>query len=430
VSAAAAPLPAACLAGLARVDDPLLAGRYRRALEALGVHAPELAAFHLDAAGYSPELADALGDAAYLGAGPLEARAVWVGPAQLAAPLCHPGLGFAAEALRRFDAERSRELGELTLRDALIVEVAPEGESPTEPRALADPERIELRLRTPEGLLEGVRRLEALGRELLESEERWLDDAFLGSMVALAGRVRGLPELAAGFERGSERLAPFFFSPAFGGSYLIEEPGASAARATSFVLAGELRPGPAPEAPRSRRGRRVELRPLVPEEALGVLEAHRIARVDLGFFRARPAALERIRERLACEACLAREPERARARLAPREVAEVLRDASALADDDRELEEVTRRLLAGRGGVDPAGLAPANRLRLAVPTAARPAVRRFVRHVQAFLDPQDAELAWRAAPDLLFARLPGLSAARRAALAARLAAAGEVADGD
>jgi hypothetical protein len=57
-----------------------------------------------------------------------------------------------------------------------------------------------------------------------------------------------------------------------------------------------------------------------------------------------------------------------------------------------------------------------------VPSAARPAVRRFVRHLQAFLDPRDAELAWRAAPDLFFARLPALTAERRAACAARVAA--------
>jgi hypothetical protein len=417
---AASPLPQALLAGLQRVDDPLLAGRYREALAALGVRAPALGAFHVDAAGYSPELAEALGDPGYLGTGPLEARAIWVGAAQLAGPLVHPGLGFAAEALRRFAAARERELAELLLREALIVEIAPEGPPVAEPGALADPERVELRVRTPSGLVEAARRLDALGREFLASDERWLDDDFIGVLLDLAKRVRGLPALAPGFEQESHRLAPFFFSPAFGGAYLVEEPGASAAHAATFVLAAEAGAPRGGGARRSARGRRLELRPLAADEALGVLEAHHIARVDLASWRARPAALERMRERLALEVRLARAPERPPDRLGPHEVAEALGDASALEPLDRELEEVTRRILGGRGGVDPASLAPANRLRLAVPTTTRPPVVAFVRHLQAFLDPQDSELAWRAAPDLFFARLPGLSAARRACLAARL----------
>ncbi len=421
MSPGAPPLPPALVAELFRVDDPLLAGRYREALAALGVRAPELPAFHVDAAGYSPEVAEALGDAGYLGAGPLEARAVWIGAGQLGRALVHPGLGFAALALPRYVAARTRELGELLLREALILEIAPEGATVLEPAALADPERIELRLRTPSGLLEAARRLDALGREFLASDERWLDDDFIGTLLALAARVRGLPELAPGFEHGSERLPPFLFSPAFGGAYLVEEPGASAARAATFVLAAELGARPGGEPPRSRRGRRLELRPLTPDEALGVLEAHRIARLDLGLWRARPAELERIRERLALEVHLARDPERAPGRLGPREVADARQGVSALAPAERELEAVARRLLGGRGGVDAKDLLPENRLRLALPTAARPAVRRFVRHVQAFFDPADAELAWRAAPDLFFARLAGLSAARRAELAARLA---------
>ena len=58
-------MPARLLRGFFRVDDPLLVSRYRAALETIGAPIPDLATgrtFHVDAAGYSPELAAELDD--------------------------------------------------------------------------------------------------------------------------------------------------------------------------------------------------------------------------------------------------------------------------------------------------------------------------------------------------------------------------------
>jgi hypothetical protein len=400
-------------AGLLRVDDPLLARRYREGLQALGASSEGPPAFHLDAAGYSPEWAEALGDAFYLGAGPLEASGVLVTPAQLRGPVAHPGFGFAEAAWRRLAAGAAREIAELTLREALLVEAGPEGGGVSEPRALADPEALELRLRTPGGLIEGQRRLAERQREFLASERLWLDDEFLAELANLAGRVRGLPELADGFERARARLAPVLFTPAYGGAYRIEEPGAAAgdASTTLLVVTGS------PAAGRSRRGRRIEWLPLEPEAALGVLERHEIARVDPDAWRAQPGALARLRQGLAAALCLA-EPERAPASFDAASLEDALRKGAAqLPDGARELEDVTRELAAGRRGPAAGSLAPATRLALAVPTSTRPEVQRSVRHLQAFFAPWDLRLALAEAPDLLFARFASAPAGLRERLA-------------
>jgi hypothetical protein len=415
-------LPAALTRGLSRVEDGLLVARYRAGLAALGVPVPPDCAFHVDAAGWSPEVADALRDPFYLGAGPLEARALVLGAAQLGAPLVHPGLGFGAEAFRAALAAHGSALAALTLRDVVLVEIEAEGAPLAEPRQLADPAALVVRLRTPGGLVEGARRLEAMSREFLESERRWLEDEFIAEMTALAARVRDLPALPAEVTR--HPLGPLFFCAAFGGAYVIEEPGASLVSATTCVLVADA--GCAAGDPRvSRRGRRVELLPLTVESGLEVLERHRIARLDLAFFRERPGALDRLRHWLAADVRLGRDPERAPELLGPADVAQTLRGDGELPEAHRELEDVAHRLRSARAPIDPSALAPLTRLRLTRPTARRPEVRRFVRHLQAFLDPVDPGRAWVDAPDLFFARLPRLAASRRAYLEHWLAAHGD-----
>jgi hypothetical protein len=404
------------------VEDALLAARYRAGLASLGVPAAPEAPFHVDAAGWSPELSDALGDPFYLGAGPLEGRALVLGAAQLGAPLVHPGLGFGAEAFHAAMAAQRSALAALTLRDVVVVEIGPEGAPLAEPRQLADPAALLVRLRTPGGLVEGARRLEAMSREFLESDRRWLEDDFVAEMAALASRVRDLPALPV--EAVRHRLAPLFFCAAFGGAYVIEEPGESLASASTCVLVADASRETG-EAPVSRRGRRVELVPLTVESALAVLERHRIARLDLAFFRERPEALDGLRHGLAADVRLGRDPALAPEPLAAADVAQTLRGEGEAPPLHRELEDVVQRLRGARAPIDPAALAPLTRLRLTRPASGRPEVRRFVRHLQAFLDPVDAGLAWAHAPDLFFARLPGLSAARRAYLERWLGAHGD-----
>ena len=190
--------------------------------------------------------------------------------------------------------------------------------------------------------------------------------------------MRGLPELAEGFERSRARLGAVFFSPAFGGAYRVEEPGAAASAAVTTLLVGEAPASPGREL-RSQRERRVELRRLDAENALAILERHRIARVDLDAWAARPKALAGLRPRGSASRCA--------------------------------------ELAAGRTGPDPAALAPASRLQLAVPTSTRPEVQRFVHHLQAFLAPADLGLAFAHAPDLLFARIAGVPTPLRERLA-------------
>ena len=416
-----APLPEVLRRDLFCVDDPLLLDRYRAALAALGVDAPAHPVLHVDAAGFSPEIADALGDACYLGAGALEGHAVVVCTEQLGARLVHPGLGFGAVAFRSVTRAAAREIGAITLREALILDFQSDAAPLADPRALADASALEVRARTPGGLVEGIARLEECKREFLRSDRLWLDDAFLRDLAALAERVRDLPPLPEGFAASRHPLA-LFFSPAFGGSYVIEESGASSRAATTCVLAGELTPVDASAASQpSARGRRVELRRLDAANAVELLEHHRIARLDLEALRPPDEAVERALHWIAADALLAKQPDAQVPVRELREAGRLLRQAGA-PPEFRDLEEIARRLRSPQAALDASALAPLQRLRLLSPASTRPAVRRFVRHLQAFLDPVDLGRAWRDAPDVFFARWVGLPPARRDHAARWLAA--------
>lgn len=413
MSRAAAPLPEPLRRELFRVDDPLLVERHGAALAALGAPNPGRSVFHVDAAGWSPEVADELGDPFYLGGSALEGHAVILSAEQLAARLVHPGLGFGAVPFRSVTRASAREIGAITLREPLLLDFQTDAAPLVGARALADASAALVRARTPGGLVEGIAQLEEWKREFLRSDRLWLDDAFIRDMAALAERVRDLPPLPAGFAASRHPLA-LFFSPAFGGSYVIEEPGASSRSATTVVLAGEPSPAATPEAAArpSVRGRLVEQRPLTADVALELLERHHIARIDLDALRPPRALLDGSLYWIAADAILAKEPEAELPVRDAREVGRRLRDAGA-PPEYLELEEVARRLRSPHASIDEAALAPLSRLRLLSPASTRPAVRRFVRHLQAFLDPVDPGRAWCHAPDVFFARWAGLSPARR-----------------
>jgi hypothetical protein len=418
--AAPSDLPARLLRGFFRLDDPLLVGRYNEALAAIGIPASERTSFHVDAAGYSPEIAADLGDPLHLCHGVLRAHAVIVAVEQLRAPLVHPGLGFAAEAYRRVAGAARREIARITLREPLIAEARDPDAHLTAPRQLADLSRFELRFRTPGGLLRGVQRLEALKEEFLRSERRWLDDEFIRDMADLARAVRDLGEMPDEFTASSHPLGPFY-TAAFGGSYVLEEAGASARSATTYVLCSDLS-GKEDRKRRSARGRKLALGLLEAGAAAGLLERHRVARLDAAALRSQPEILEGIAHWIAVDHLLSRDPEAAIGGLSPHRVVERMLELGDPPPDYVELAEVGRRVRSGRSKLDPDEMSALLRMRLLVPSSTRKPVRRFACHLRAFVDPVHLERAWRDAPDVFFARLPALSPTRRAYFASWLEA--------
>jgi hypothetical protein len=407
-------VPERLLRDLFPIDDELMESRYHAGLAQLDVSAPSLERFHIDAAGFSPEIAVALGDPHYLRSGTLHAHAIIVAPAQLNAALVHPSLGYAAEAFMRVTRSAAPEITRITLREPLLGEIRQSSTHIAASHQLADLSDFELHFRTPGGLVRGVKRLDAMKAEFLSSAQRWLDDEFINELAALAREVRDLGSLPDHFVSSKHGLE-LFYSPAFGGSYVLEEKGASADRAITYILSSDPPDADASqraEDHRSARGRRVVVERLDAASACAALERHNIARLDRKAL-ADGAVVDEIRHWIAVDHLLDTDPERSLANHSPREVTELMRGEIGLPPEYLEIEDVARRLAAGHGRVDADSLSPVARLRLLSPTSSRADVRRFVAHVRASLDPLHLGRWWRDAPDVFFGRLHELTPARR-----------------
>ncbi len=403
-------LPPSLLTDLMWIDDDPLAGRYRDALEELGIRSNLRSRFHIDAAGYSPEIAQELKDPHYLRKGILHAHAIIISESQLRGPLVHPSLGYAGSAFREVTSRSRREIASITRREPILSEVRQATTHFATAEQLADLSRFEIHCRTPGGLVRGARKLESMKVEFLESSQRWLDDEFISEMIELADRVREFGELSDRFVSSSHPLS-LFFSPAFGGTYVLEEDGASASRAVTHVLTAD----PAVEVSddyRSARGRRVAVETLDPTSAAAALERHGIADIDTRSLR-NGERLSRIRHWIALDHLLARDADRSLSGLSASEVIAEMRAEPDPPAEYLELEEVARRLSEGRRRIDPDSLTPITRMRLLSCTSTRPDVARFCAHLLAFVDPIDLEGSWHNAKDLFFGRLPELPVAHR-----------------
>lgn len=401
------PLPEPLLRELFPVDA-LLRPRYAAALERIGAPPlPDLASLHVDAAGYSPEVAEALGDPLYLGGGPLAGSGVVLSASQLSAPLVHPALGFAFEALRRVMARARDAISRLALHEAVILRVQHGSGRLASPSDLAEIARFEIGIETPTGLVGDALGVEERKAAFLSSDRLWLDDDWIRDTAALSRRVRDLLPVAGDLAPSRHGPGPFF-TPAFGGAYVLEE-GPRRIR----VLCGERAASDGvDEKPGSARGREVVLGPLDARSAWKFLSRHRIARFDAAALRRDPAPLDAARHWLAVEHLAGRDPD-ALAGLDPSGIADAVARSDGAPAAFQELETVRRRLRARRGDVDTGDLSHDTLLRLVVPASTREPIRRFVRHLLAFFDAPNLERAWRDAPDLLFARLPSLRPAVR-----------------
>ena len=386
-----------------------MVARYREALSAIGAADTGRRAFHVDAAGYSPEIAAEQEDPFYLGVGMPDACAIVLSVEQLAAPLVHPGLGYAAAAFRAVTGDATREISGITLREPLIGEIHAAPTRLSEAHELADLSSFEVRFRTPGGLVAGARDLEQRKAEFLASGRLWLDDEFLDEIAGLALTVRELGQLSERFVASQHPLGPFY-TAAFGGTYVLEESGQSSRKATTHVLATALGPGAKKSKRHSTRGRRIAARALDAQSAADLLLDHHIGRIDV---RAEGEdGLEAIAHWIGVDHLLRHEPEWL-ASAEPADVDRRMRRDSSPPPAYLELESLRQRAGTGRK-VPLDDLSASTRLRLVVPTSTREPVRRFAKHLRAGADPLHLERAWRDAPDVFFARLPSLDDALRA----------------
>jgi hypothetical protein len=105
------------------VDEPHLVARYNKALRAFGLPETKLEKFRIDMTGFSPEIAEELGDVQYLDPNGVNRRFVVLTPEQENLPVVHTQFSNTAGLMHEFFDGNRRAVHAVTIKDALFGEI-------------------------------------------------------------------------------------------------------------------------------------------------------------------------------------------------------------------------------------------------------------------------------------------------------------------
>ena len=105
------------------VEEPHLIDRYNKALAAFGLKPTELKSFEIDRTGFSPQVAEELGDQQYLDPNEVNRRFIILTPAQQDLPVVHTAFSNTSQLVYEFFEKNSRAIDALTIKDVIYGEI-------------------------------------------------------------------------------------------------------------------------------------------------------------------------------------------------------------------------------------------------------------------------------------------------------------------
>ena len=174
---------------LVRVDNPVWVERYRRALTHLTGKDTALAEFHVDIAGYSPEIGDELDDPLYLNPRGVNRQFILLTTEQKMAPLLNATFSSSRGILKQFIAANEAELFALTAQDAVAGELVTQMFAIDRPAQLFDFRKVTIEADTTQGTVRTARDLGEMIRTFKTEPDAWFDDVLIGQMIGLAKKT-------------------------------------------------------------------------------------------------------------------------------------------------------------------------------------------------------------------------------------------------
>ncbi|HEV7255112.1 MAG TPA: DUF6638 family protein [Mesorhizobium sp.] len=205
---------------LLAVEEPHLIERYNKALKAFGLTPTALERFEIDRSGFSPQVAEELGDPHYLDPHQVNRRFIILTPAQADLPVVHTAFSNTGELLGEFFATNRRAIDALTIKDVIFGEIEDSVARVETVEDLLSISQVEFRVLSAEDVVGKAAELGLLVDRLKREPDAWRDDALLHRMVELAKVTGDIRE---------NRLVPdqvifrhdAFWTSHFGGVYVF-----------------------------------------------------------------------------------------------------------------------------------------------------------------------------------------------------------------
>jgi hypothetical protein len=206
------------------VEEPHLIERYNKALVAFGLPATKLTSFEIDRSGYSPQVAEDLGDVHYLDPNEIDRRFIILTPAQVELPVVHTAFSNTSQLLYEFMTGNQRAINALTIKDVIYGEIEDSVDKVEDIEDLLSINQVEFKVLSAEDVLGKAAELGKLADRLRQEPNAWRDNAMLERMVELAKVCGDIRENALVPDQVIFRHNAYWTSH-FGGLYVFVDPG-------------------------------------------------------------------------------------------------------------------------------------------------------------------------------------------------------------
>lgn len=221
---------------LIEVSSHALIDRYNRALQQLTGKRTALTDFHIDIAGYSPEVGDELNDHLYLNPNGVNRQFILLTIEQKTAPLLDAKFSTSRQILRRFIETNEAQLFALTTQDAVAGEVANSVYEITSPRRLLDIRALHVEADTTKAHVANAAELADKIKRFREEDDAWYDDVLIAEMISLAQHTGDVTRHPVTLTEVSAQPRNFWTAH-YGGTYVfqdVEKPFIVSAEAGAF----------------------------------------------------------------------------------------------------------------------------------------------------------------------------------------------------
>lgn len=208
---------------LIRVNSPAWVIRYNRALKLITGKETGLDEFHIDLAGFSPEVGDEIGDLDYLNSAGVHRQFILLTTEQKTAPLLNADLSVLRNLLRQFIHDNENQLFSLIARDVVIGSIDDQVWQESAPVDLMQINRIRISADTTGNHVAGAERLTALVQQFKTEPDAWYDDVLIARMIEQAKETGDIIRNPVNLKIG-EYDVPDFWTSHFGGVYIFRSP--------------------------------------------------------------------------------------------------------------------------------------------------------------------------------------------------------------
>ncbi len=207
---------------LLTIDEPHLIARYAKALSAFDYKMPDLESFEIDMTGFSPQVAEALGNTDYLDPKQVNRRFIILTPDQERLSVVQSSFSNTRELMLEFFERNRRVLYALTIKDVVFGEIEDSVFQIDDIDDLLSIEQVEFKIGTHENLTARSAELKVMIDRLLKEPDAWRDDAMLNKMVEIANLTGDIRENELLPEEVLFRHETFWAAH-FGGIYIFND---------------------------------------------------------------------------------------------------------------------------------------------------------------------------------------------------------------